>query len=247
MTLKSKRSFLKPCIIMLAGTVGTGKSTQVNLLREMLRNMGLNVKSTYIRLNHLLAYLLTLLMAKIVARTPIIESLSALHKYNPKLFNRLYKLWSLLFTISITVKYIASVQLPHILGHVVLIEDGPITTIVDYLHILRAFNISRGKFELSIINYLLKISRRAYDDTYIIILGAPEITLAKRWRLRGTFNRDRAYLTDPLNYIGYLRTMIPKVAKVAGIKTLLVNTDNKTPDDIATTILRWVFGCQKSP
>lgn len=234
---------IKPCVIVFSGTVASGKSTQVILLCKKLRNLGLNVKTSYVRFNHIFAYLLTLLLAKIVDKNSKFEPLSTIHKYNPSLFNKLYKLWLAFFIISITIKYVIAIYLPYKLRRIVLVEDGILTTICDYLHILKAFNISSNAAFVT--NYLLKMSKLC-PDTYVVLLDASKKTLLNRWKIRGSFDIDKYYLCDPLDYVGYLKKMLPKLARNMGVRNLFVNTDAQTPDKVANIILRWMLTCQRS-
>jgi len=139
-------------------------------------------------------------------------------------------------------KYLLTVYVPNRLGYVVLVEDGPITTICDHLHILRAFKIEH--IDTFAISYFVKMSK-INPNSYAVILDAQTQTLISRWKMRRSFSIDKRYLKDPLDYLGFQRRILLRLMKIAKLKHFTVKTDGQTPNQVADTILEWLLRQQE--
>lgn len=153
------------CIITFTGPVGVGKSTQIKLLRSYFLLNKNKVVMTFIKSNHLLAYLMIRFL-KLMGR-----------KIDERLFIILY----LLDMISILVKFFFTVYIPFHLGFTIIMEEGPIMTLFTYVVRYPKFNnikLEKPSFILRMIGWISK------QKNINIILNAEEDELIRRRKNR---------------------------------------------------------------
>jgi len=183
----------EPRLIVFVGPVGSGKSTHMKILCSKLRQKGLKVKVSFLKTGHLFAFILEILLARIVAsKRKDVFPIRALLEEKPTLFRRIFRLWLGLDLISITLKFFTSIYLPLRLGYIVLVEEHIPATVSDYVYLSRITNFPLGVDSFAI-NYLLRLMNLC-GPTQIIFLDAKDSELRIRWKLRGSFDEREDYL-----------------------------------------------------
>ncbi|KXB02936.1 hypothetical protein AKJ47_03105 [candidate division MSBL1 archaeon SCGC-AAA261G05] len=230
---------LSPCIIFISGNVGVGKTTVIKNLEKRLSKE--RVKKADLRLNHLVACLLTLILSVRLNNTDRLSPLASLSVFNPRLFIRIYKLWTFMLLMSLAVKYLIKIYIPYLFGRVVLVEGGPVATITEYLNVIKAFNLhSNGGIILRFSYKLLSVC----SDTYVVLLQAPKKVLISRWKSRSSFERDKVYLSRSSGYVDFHSDVQPKIVENLQNEKKILNTSTKNPESIATHILHWILRSQ---
>jgi hypothetical protein len=222
-----------PHVIVFVGTVGSGKSTQVKLLASELRKRGLNVKTTFIETNHIFAYLLLLLLARILARGKRnVSSIGALIEEKPLIFKKLFKLWLKIDLFSITLKFMLRVFLPVKVGSIVLVEGYIPATISDYVYISKRMALPL-KTSYSTMNFMLRLLHVG-GPTQVIFLDARANTLKSRWKLRGS-------LDERPDYVNMQRTTLKSLSeKLSSHGLLQINTGKLTIDETHKLIVNYL-------
>lgn len=179
-------------LIVFLGPVGVGKSTHAILLCRVLRKRGSKVFGKFtIKTHHLPGYALERFFVRVALRglnskyvkyTPI----RVLFENKPHLFHRIFKLWYIIDFISMLLTFSTITVLPLRLGYVVVIEEGLLATLADYLWLSRLAGIDWKEKLLRIPFRILLTLCFAYRPSFVIYLDAEFGVLQERWRLRGT-------------------------------------------------------------
>ena len=211
---------LKSRLIAFVGPVGSGKSTQMRILYSKLKQRGLKVKMSFLKTGHLFAFVLEVILAKMVAsKRKNISPIRVLVEERPHFFKRIFKLWLSLDLISIAIKFLTNIYIPLKLGYTILVEEYIPATISDYIYLSKII-----KFPLEVnsfaVNYLLRLMS-FYNLTQIIFLDAENGKLTYRWKLRGGFNERE-------DYVRMQRTILLQVSKKLSYRFLYINTGTKT-------------------
>ncbi len=214
----------KPHLVVLVGTVGSGKSTCMRLLYLRLRRKGLKVKTASLKTGHLLAFILEVLLAKmLVSKGKDVYPIRALIEEKPHLFRRIFKLWLILDLISITIKFLISVYLPLKLGYIVIVEEYIPATISDYIYLSKLMKPPLKMDSLSI-GYLLRMANLCVSMK-TIFLDAESDELVRRWKVRGSPNERE-------DYIQMQRSLLLCISKRLSSKFLYVNTKIMLPNEL---------------
>ncbi|MEM3464921.1 MAG: hypothetical protein QW566_00470 [Candidatus Jordarchaeales archaeon] len=219
-----KHSFDKPMIITFAGTVGSGKSTQMKLLASNLDAKEFRVETTFLKSGHLLAYLLEVFLAKLcTGERGKISPIRALIEKRAALLRRLFKLWLILDMLSVLTRFLLRVYLPAKAGHIVLVEEYLPATIADYFYISKALGSSAKEISCTL-NFMCRLLHLG-GPILTVFLDAPDSILEDRWNKRGS----------PREYFDYLQmqhTLLFSLYKRFSHCFLYVNTSNGTIDEI---------------
>jgi len=220
---------LKSRLIAFVGPVGSGKSTQMRLLYSKLKQRGLKVKMSFLKTGHLFAFILEVILAKMVAsKRKDVSPIRALVEEKPHFFKRIFKLWLGLDLISIAIKFLTNIYIPLKLGYTILVEEYIPATISDYIYLSKII-----KFPLKVnfaINYLLRLISLC-GPIQVIFLDAKNNELKTRWKLRGSFNEREDYLRMQ-------RTLLLQISrKLSSYKLIYVSTEAKTLTDTQELIM----------
>lgn len=224
-------SSLKVKVVTFAGTVGAGKSTQMRLLALMLKHKRLRVKITFIKTGHMLAYLLILLLKRVLRGKNDVSPIRALIEYRPVVFMKLFRLWLILDMLSISARFMLAVYFPSKMGHVILVEEYIPASIADYVYLAKTVNFPvRSTF--FIVNYMLRLHNLC-RPVLTIFLDACDSCLADRWRQRGS-------LREKLDYLVMQRTLLLNISKNLSDHFIYINTSNKTIKEVHELIANYL-------
>jgi hypothetical protein len=193
----------------------------MKILCSKLKQKRLKVKVDSLKTGHLLAFVLEILLARIVAsKRKDVFPIRALLEERPTLFRRIFGLWLGLDLVSITLKFLASIYLPLRLGYTILIEEYIPATISDYIYLSRIINFHL-RVDSFAINYLLRLMNLC-GPTQMIFLDAGDDELKRRWKLRGSFDEREDYLKMQ-------RTLLLQMLRELSPNGFIyINTDTKT-------------------
>lgn len=224
-------------IIAIIGPVGVGKTTIRKYLVLRLKERGVRIKESSIRLNHLFAYLYLLLVVRILNYKGS-EPISTLGKYNPQVFVKLFSLWKHIMLLSLLIKYLISIYIPlKIFRKNVIVEDYLLVTICDLVWVATWFNIPPESLlnELSVLlKFLVKLPMK------IVHLKATYENLVKRWFIRGSFERDKVYMITGFTYIKFHESCAEALLRFLHLdnNVIVLNTDNVQIKEIIESIIR---------
>lgn len=219
-----------PRLIVFAGTVGSGKSTQMQLLADWLRRKGVKTRVIVLKTNHLLSNLLTLALLNILfVHEKNTFAIGTLIERRPVLLKKLLRLWLVLDCFSISLKFLWDIALPLKRGREVLVEEYLPAIIADYFYISKAVDTS-PRVPIDTVKFVSTILCSA-GPMDIIFLDAESEILQQRWRLRGTPVEKPAY-------IQMQRDMLLQCSKkLSNPGFLYVDTTAKTVNQTQATIL----------
>lgn len=188
------------CILTFIGPVGVGKSTQIALMKEYLRSRKIKVCTTFIKSSHILTHIIHWPLLQFGFYEEVSYQGNSIRICPPKrIFARLLSLWSFLDMISIATKFLFTVYIPLKLGYVVLIEEGPMMTLLTYREALPQLYNTRRKTPLMALTLLGWISRQNHMN---IIFDADDRELTER-------RKSRSYRRNELpEYIALQRKWI---------------------------------------
>ena len=219
-----------PRVIVFVGTVGAGKSTQMRLLASKLSKEGRRTKVAFLKTNHLLAFLLVTLLAKVLAgKRKDVYPIRALLEERPAVFKRLFRLWLALDFLSIVLMFLTTIYIPLKMDYIVLVEEYIPATISDYIYISKAVG-SPLKTSSFMINFLLRLMRLGYP-TQVIFLDAKTEELKSRWKRRGS-------LDEKPDYLQMQRTILLSLSKsLSQDRMFYIDTSHKTIEEIHRLIV----------
>jgi len=179
-------------LIVFGGPVGAGKSTQIRYLRSAIKKVGVKNKTVFLKSGHMLAYLLGLILAKVVNKKSDVAPIRALFENAPELFKRVFKLWLFFDLISVTVKFLLNIYIPFKLKYIIIVEEYIPATIADYLYLSSIANcpLSATSFP---VRYLLKLMNMC-GPVCVVYLDAENAELYRRWKERKSPKEREDYL-----------------------------------------------------
>lgn len=224
-------------LIAFLGTVGAGKTTQINALATRLREKNRKVKTTFLLSGHIFAYFLEVFLVKIVKhKERDVYPIRTLFEEKPELFRSVFKIWMILDIISISIKYLIEIYIPSKLGYTVIVEEYLPSSIVDYLYLSKKINLEK-ELPTELLEFLLKLIY-LIKPIQIIFLDAKDEVLVARWQRRGS------PIQRP-DYIKAKRTILQRIIKNISLsESLFLETGDKDIAEINEKIVRWVSSNQ---
>ncbi len=222
---------VKGFIVTFVGLVGAGKSTHIKLLCRALRKNGVNPKVSWLKTNHLFAYILLYLMSRITTGRRTAYIIRGFLTYHKRLFDRIYNIWLALDLISILLKYIATILIPLRLGRIILVEEYVPAILADLYY----FNYRlkrKSKPWIARLYETILLSIYGKHKNIIIYLYADPQVLRERWIKRGTPIEDLAYLLFQEKILRKL------VMRLPAEKRIFINTSHRSPIEVHNEIYR---------
>lgn len=212
-------SIPEPRLIIFAGTVGSGKSTQMRLLASALKSRGVKVKISVLKRGHILAYFLEVVLVNLTTKRKDVYPIRALFEERPNFFKKIFKLLIILDIISISFKFLFEIFIPLKCGYVVLVEEYLPATIADYIFLSKtiSFPVKNISFALKFIEKLMSLA----GPMKVIFLDADTDVLRFRWKLRGSMD-------ESLDYLNMQRTLLLPLLKMTSSKLFYIKTTNQT-------------------
>ena len=223
---------LKPRVIVFAGTVGSGKSTQMRLLASMLKRRRVKVKISFLKTGHILAYFLEIILAKMLTKRRDVSPIRALVEEKSYIFRKLFKLWLYLDVVSIAVKFLFSVFVPLKLGYVVLVEEYIPATIADYIYLSRIIGFALKPKSFTI-TFLLRLMYMG-GFTHTIFTDAENDVLKSRQRRRGSFEERE-------DYLNMQRNSLLSISRKLSNRLLYLNTEKQAVEETHRLIRNWLM------
>jgi thymidylate kinase len=216
--MKNKK---KPMIITFIGPVGVGKSTQITLFEQYLKNSQFKTKKTYINSVHLLAFVLSALVEMLVN----IGDIRYRNKLKKRIYNQITPIWTTLDEFSIASKFLFSVYIPYKLGYNILIEEGLLMSI-EYYEVFRPYFLDVKPIKLKILNKLLMWTNNQKYLVIILNANTDEIYERRKSRRFRRFEKDEY---DKLHKI--------VISKITDINTINIDTSSKKINEIQQIII----------
>jgi hypothetical protein len=222
-------------IVVFAGTVGAGKSTQMKILRRELENRKLRVKTTFIKSGHLIVNIWETLLARLLtSNRHDVHPTTALIEERPLVLKGLFRLLVILDVFCVYLKFLITVYIPVRIGFIVLVEEYIPATIADYVYLAKA--IGQQPIRLTFPSDLLLRLIGANTPVEIVFLDASDETLCFRWAKRKSFSEKK-------DYLHMQRTLIPLLLNsIMPNHVLYLDTTRKTIEETNSLVLHYLFG-----
>lgn len=219
----------QPQIIVFAGPVGAGKTTQMKLLASELKSNKVKVTVTFLKTGHLFAYILEITLKNIlVGKRKDVHPIRSLIKEKPHLFRRLFKLWLILDAVSVFICFLLTIYLPMKMRHIVLVEEYIPATIADYIYLAQVIGLPLKDISFAV-SFMVRLLHLG-GSIQIIFLDAYNATLKKRWNNRGSLN-------EKIDYLHMQRSLLLSLSKRFSSLLLYIDTNNKTIKEINAVII----------
>lgn len=226
---------IRPSIIVFAGPVGSGKSTQMRLLASELKHKKIKVKLSFLKTGHIFAYLLEVFLAKMLAsKRKDVYPIRALLEEKPHIFKKIFRLWLSLDVISISIKFLFTIYIPLKLGYIIIVEEYIPAVISDYIYLCRITECILKPESLAIA-LLLKLMRLG-RFTQVVFLDAENDELRLRWKRRGSpYEKD--------DYLKMQRTTLLSISrKLSSSELLYINTGKQAVRETHQLIKKRLMG-----
>ncbi|MEM0488984.1 MAG: hypothetical protein QW707_07295 [Candidatus Bathyarchaeia archaeon] len=201
---------MRKVLIVVAGPVGAGKSTQIRCLASHLRRVGKKVRVTYLKTVFILTRgLLSIFKSLGISK----EGLQKVHQLAVTIdltMNMFLLSLLALLRVRLTLKFF----------DYVLVEEYLPGTLVDYFHATKVLRLNQ-RLMLGLIKLILRLLYLPYFTTFIITCS-PSL-LPYRWRTRNSPQEIPSYL-EAQNYIFTLWSMYVK-------NVFQFHTDDKSVKD----------------
>ena len=180
---------MKSSQIIFLGYVGVGKSTQISLLYEYFRINRVSVCKRYLKSFYpsMLGFI-----ARLAHETQD-ERLdgSVLVALSESVTKRLMKGILLIDILTIVATYLLTIKIPSIFNRVILVEEGLLGTIVEYMDAVWT-DLVDERFASKLVKFLLLFIQR--DKPLVVILLTQTTMLEKRWIKRKSPFETGVYL-----------------------------------------------------
>jgi thymidylate kinase len=183
MSINKKADF--PKLVVFFGPDGVGKTTQIILLRKILRKKHAKVKPIFIRSNHLFAYMFYKMLTKIRPHH-FSHPDGFVEGPDPQLLLNLWDLWFYLQILSILLLIWWRVYLPLFFGYTVIAERYIPDIYTDLIN-MASHPGKPYRFKEKIIYLLLNFIPK---NTVFICLDASHSKLLQRYKMRKS-NQER--------------------------------------------------------
>jgi len=207
-------------VIAFLGTVGSGKTTQMELLFSRLRTKKYHAISTHLKSGFLSSLLIILLLKLTSVNRNDVYALRALLEEKPYLFRKMFKLWTVFDALSICLRFLLRVYIPKRLGRIVIVEEYIPATIADHFALARFLKCSTSKIAVQFLLGLFHLG----GYTQIVFLDASTDQLESRWTSRGSVKEESDYLEVQ-------RTILLSIARnISSEDIIYIDTTDHDPE-----------------
>ncbi|MGD0329216.1 MAG: hypothetical protein ABSB40_02075 [Nitrososphaeria archaeon] len=229
----------KMSVLVFLGTVGVGKSTQIRLLESRLKSDGFKVRKTFLKTNHLLAYLLNIFLVELLVKDKEHSyPIRTLIENKPELTKKILRLWLTLDLISLSILFFLKIFIPIKRGRIVIVEEYFPAAISDYMYLARSIGYPIKDLSFAI-NYMQKLSY--LGGSYLIIfLDTNTKDLLTHWMNRNIRAELYTNILIAPDYIGMQRSVLLNISKKLCSKLLYLRIDNKTIKEIQKIIIEFL-------
>jgi len=226
-------------LLVFLGTVGVGKSTQISLLESRLVSKGFKVKATFLKTNHLFAYLLSIFLVRlIINKEKYSYPIRTLIENKPELMKKVFTLWLALDSLSLSILFFIRVYLPTKMGKIVIIEEYFPATISDYIYISKSIRYPIKGLS-SIIHYIQKLTYMG-GSFMTIFLDTNTKDLLFHWKNRKSREELYTNIIIAPDYIGMQRSILLNISKKLSHKLLYLRIDDKTIKETHKCIIEFL-------
>lgn len=239
-----KLKYVSPALIVtLTGLPGAGKSTQINILRQIFSYMNYTVITLNIRRSFTATILEKFLLYITYRRTfknrkfkfYNVYPLEFLLRCCTSRFSRIVDLWSALNLLEILIRYISIILFQKTLGKkiAILIEDGLPAIALDYIYVYTKIGlpIKTAKLYLKSLLYFHSLMKK---NSIIVVLEASLNTLFFRWIKRGRGEISTLFLA--------MHSLIPRLLKILDpTHSIIINTSHESTVETAEKILKKIL------
>jgi len=237
--MKSAKAF--PRLVHFFGPDGAGKSTQVDILINVLRRRGMRVQRCWVRAHHTLAFVLWKLFVRIGFIRVVINPFGSLGKLPAVGRNRfLRRFWSAIELVGV-LPLILRVYYSLWRGRILVAERYLLDTVTTIAYFVNDIDFLRSWTCRLLLRFIPK-------DTVFIFLDADYNTIYERRAplFRKTYSRKvrRDYgaipqcPVEPRVFIDFQRMAYKALAK--SFDPLVINTSNHSVEETSTMILNYL-------
>ena len=223
----------RPQVIVFAGSVGAGKTTQMKLLTSELKKREFKIKKTFLKKGHFFAFIMEYMLAKIfVRRLNGIPPMRVLLDNSSHLFKKCFNLWLIVDVYSNCIKFLFNIYLPIRTGYTLLVEEYIPATIASYIYYCDILGIPQSKIKYAS-SLMLKMMSKF--ETQAIFFDADSSILKRRWHLRGSQE-------ESMRYIEMQRTiLLPVLKSILSKRLLYIRTDNLSIEEVHGQLISKYF------
>lgn len=238
--MKTANSF--PRLVHFFGPDGSGKSTQVNMLVDILRKRGVRVQKCWVRAHHTLAFVLWRLLVRIGFYRVVLNPFGVATKLPAVNRNRLLRgFWSAVEFIGV-LPIILRVHYYLWRGRTLVAERYILDTVTTIAYFLDDINFLRSRTSKLLLRFIPK-------ETAFIFLDADYNTIYKRRaplfvkrihlkRRRKNYGDIPRSSVEPRVFIEFQRTAYKALAK--SFNPLLIDTSRQSVEETSMMILQYL-------
>jgi hypothetical protein len=196
-------------LIVLLGPVGVGKSTQLNLTAQTLRQKGIKVSTTQLKALHIFCGFFITLVAVLLREDSSKNPFRVLRTKRVEVAAKLFPLMTLLDVPSFTIRYWLNVALPLKLGRVVLVEECMYGTLAEYVFWWKNMN-NKDRVSAGFMRFIERLIYKNQARTFTVYLNASCPHLTARIVQRNTYAEDLKYIQmQQSTLLSLARNLIP--------------------------------------
>jgi thymidylate kinase len=180
-------------LIVLLGPVGVGKSTQLNLTAQTLRQRGIKVSITQLKALHVFCGIFITLIVAFLREDSGRNPFRVLRTKRVEVAAKLFPIMALLDVPSFTIRYWLNVALPLKFGRVVLVEECMYGTLAEYVFWLKNMK-TQDKISAGFMRLVERLIYKNRANTFTVYLNASYPHLTARIARRNTYTEDLKYI-----------------------------------------------------